>query len=230
MAKRNRKRKQQEKRQTNWVLVGGVVGAGVVLLLVLLALSWQGSTGATANNNSLMSYCEANPEACISRGNPEAEVTIYEVSDYACGHCQDFNVGTAPQLDAQYVDTGLVRWVSVPYALRNETVPVTNAALCANEQGAYFEFGHYLYTHFDEPDIRQESGVLRAAGDIGLDVDSFQQCVDNNRYVNTVINNIEAARDAGVQGTPTFFINEDLLRTGRSLTSFQQALQPLVGQ
>jgi protein-disulfide isomerase len=85
-----------------------------------------------------------------------------------------------------------------PYALRTETVAAANAALCAEEQRGYFAFGQTLFTQPDQLGSLTETGFLQAATAVGLDTAVFQQCLDEGRYTSTVLDNMAAARQAGV--------------------------------
>jgi len=45
------------------------------------------------------------------------------------------------------------------------------------------------------------------ADQLGLDVDEFSRCIDEERYLDEVQKDFEDGVAAGVRGTPTFFIN-----------------------
>lgn len=224
MAKKTaRRRAKQRRRQTNWLVIGGIIVLGAVVLVGLLALALrEPATGV------LQAYCQSNPEACVAKGAEDAPVTIVEILDFGCGHCRNFNQQTAPLLEEQYVETGQLRLVSLPYALRAETVPATNASLCAAEQDAYFEFTNAMFERFDEPDILTQAGFIRAAQSIDLDVEQFTQCIDEERYVDVIQENIQRARAAGVSSTPNFFINGRKLEGNQPLSVFQQRIESLL--
>src|SRR5690349_15472798 len=45
-------------------------------------------------------------------GRSQAPVTVVEFTDYQCPYCNKFHLNTFPELKTQFVDTGLVRFVS----------------------------------------------------------------------------------------------------------------------
>lgn len=206
MAKKRRKTKKiQEKQGTNWLLIGGVVLVGVVGLFALLFLAIR--EPEAQQSMTLAEYCSQNEERCASIGDDNAPVTFVEVSDFGCPHCQDFHQEKSAAIKENFVDTGQVKWVFLPYALSSGTLPAANAALCAEEQGNYYEFADSLFNLPTETALTRD-GFLLVADEIGLNVDSFTACVEEGRYNSTVGDNQRAARAVRVSGTPTFFVND----------------------
>ena len=237
MAKRVRRsrRAQTETRKTNWLLVGGIVAVGALALFALLFMtlreqdSPQALATDTPQGQPLAEFCEENPDNCLVKGSEDAPVTIVEVSDYGCGHCKDFNLETAGLLDDLYVTPGQVKWVVLPYALGPQTAPASEAAMCANEQEEFFAYHHRLFEQQGEPQFMTNDGFREVAEDVGLDLDAFDACMDDGNYGNIVQQNILAATAAGVDSTPTFFINGEMFRGNQPLTTFQQQITALIG-
>jgi protein-disulfide isomerase len=229
----SRRNRRNPEKGTNWLLIGGFAAIGIVGLFALLyvTLSTQGQPTPTPETvASLAEYCETNETNCVARGESDAPITVVEVSDYGCIHCRNFNLGgTAEELQTQYVDTGSVRWIVLPYALSATTAPAAASALCAAEQDQFFPYHHRLFELQDSPNALTEDAFLEAATDIGLDVDAFSSCLDDNRYDNTVQRNVLAAQDAGVSATPTFFINGAKVEGNLPLPAFQQEIESRLG-
>jgi len=205
------------------MVIGGVIALGAIVLLGLMALAMRETPVS-----GLQAYCDNNPAACVVEGAEDAPVTIVEVMDYSCGHCRNFILETAPLIDQQYVETGQVRLVSLPYALRAETIPAANAGMCAAEQDAYYPFTDAMFANFDEPDNLTRAGFVRAAEAAELEMEPFTQCVDEGRYVSTVQENIQRARAAGVTSTPNFFIDGRKLEGNQPFSVFQQRIESLL--
>jgi protein-disulfide isomerase len=220
------RRTQPEQKQTNWLLIGGVVGIGVIGLFTLLFLSLQ--EPAAPQLLSLEEYCQDNPNNCVADGAEDAPVTIVEISDYGCIHCRSFYAETEPLLKERYVDTGSVRYLVVPFALSTATVAAANGGLCAAEQGRFFEYSHAMFAQYDEPDARQRDGVVRAGQQSGLDVEQFTECINQSRYNTVLQNNVRAVGDAGVSSTPNFFINGQHVEGAQPFTAFQQQIDALL--
>jgi protein-disulfide isomerase len=152
------------------------------------------------------------------------------VSDFGCPHCKTFHDETAEELKAQYVDTGSVRWVALPYSLGPTTLAAAASALCAQEQGSYFEYTNTLFTIEPSETRLLMPGFQQAAEAVGLDVDEFTSCVNSERYVDTINENNLAATRAGVSGTPTFFLNDQELSGAQPLAAFAQVIQGLLAE
>jgi len=215
----------QFERQTNWLVIGGIVVGSLIFLAGLMWLAWRPQT---ASARSLSVYCADNEGSCITLGSETAPVTIVEVSDYGCPHCRTFNLETAPLLDETYIKTGQVRWLVLPFALGPQTTPTAAATMCAAEQDAFPAFHIAMFEMQDAPDALTRAGFMAAAENLDLDLERFGTCVDSNRYNKTVQDNSQAATRAGVTGTPTFFINDVALEGAHPFGAFQQRISPLL--
>jgi protein-disulfide isomerase len=150
---------------------------------------------------------------------------MIEVADYACSHCRDFNRDKASLLDAQYVKTGKVRWIGHVFALRPETQPAAAAAQCANEQGKYWEFHRQAFLGQLQDRYPNNDDFLSWGQKAGLDTNQFAECVNSGRTLQDAqVSALEASR-AGVDGTPTFFINGTVIYGDVSLAQFQSAIE-----
>jgi protein-disulfide isomerase len=189
------------KRQTNWLVIGGVV-IGALVLFALLALALR-----QPESISLAAFCDNNPENCIVRGSADAPVTVVEVSDYGCTHCRDFNLESADVLEEEYVATGQVRWITLPYALGLQTTAAAESAYCALEQDNFFDYHKKMFEIQTQAVALTPAGFLESAGQTGMDLEAFNTCLEADEYGTLVQENIRAANNAGVSATPTFFIN-----------------------
>jgi len=227
MAKRSKKsKKTQEKQGTNWVVIGGVGLVGIVGLFALLFLAIR--EPEAQQSLTLTEYCAQNDGSCVSLGADDAPVTFIEVSDFGCPHCKDFHQEKSAPIQENYVDTGIVKWVFLPYALRPETVPAANAALCSSEQGKYADFTDALFSLPTETALSRD-GFLTAAGEIGLDINSFTACLEEGRYNKTIGDNQQAARAVRVSGTPTFFVNDQIVTGNVPLAEFERLFNQYSG-
>lgn len=199
------------------MLIGGIVVVGVIGLFALLYLALR-----EPEQQTLTGYCEGADGNCIFYGEADAPATMVEVSDFGCPHCRDFHLAKAPIIMERYVDEGLVRWIFVPYALRPETVPAANAAMCANEQDLYFEFTKALFALEPPERALTREGFVAAGEEIGLEGEAFLQCLEEGRYNRVIGTNQQAARSAGVSATPTFFVNDQVIRGNLPLEEFER--------
>ncbi|NKQ36065.1 MAG: thioredoxin domain-containing protein [Chloroflexi bacterium] len=218
------KRRKKQQRKTNWLVIGAIVVGSILLLIGLTALAFQEPAQL-----DLGKYCQNNPENCVARGPADAAVTMVEVSDYGCPHCKNYNLDTAPILDAAY-EGAPVRWVVLPFALPGQTgdyptMATAVASLCANEQGAFWQFHPAAFKLMDTPALfNTREGWLLTAESLGLDMEAFSSCLDNNNYEDVIRANINAAQNAGISATPSFSINGEILRGNQPVDVFMQRI------
>ena len=141
-------------------------------------------------------------------GEDSAPVTIVEYFRFDCIHCADFARQTAPLIEKDFIVDGRVRFESRPLAEEGKILAASEAVECAGEQGRYWDYHDVLFANFHgDPEGDYKSGQLKEyAEKLGLDTESFNSCLDSHKYKQTVIDESEAAVQAGLQGTPTFFI------------------------
>jgi protein-disulfide isomerase len=232
MARKPIKRKaaRDRERGVNWMVIVGIVAAAVLLLggLMLLSLNSVDEDGPTMAQASVPAYCEQNPDNCVAIGAETAPVRLVEVFDFACIHCRNFNQDALPVFKNQYLASGQVRFVSFPFAARPETLPATNASLCANEQGAYFEYSKAVFSQFGEAGYLSRDQLLQTAVALNLDRDSFAACMDEGRYNIVVSDNVGHAHSVGVTSTPNFFIN-GIQVTGNQPDLIRQHIERMLG-
>jgi len=67
------------------------------------------------------------------------------------------------------------------------------------------------------------------AAALGLDEGDFNNCLGSNRYRNEINDGIVAASEAGVQSTPTFRVNGELIQGLRTFEQFQVIIDQALG-
>jgi protein-disulfide isomerase len=141
------------------------------------------------------------PADAPALGPAAAPVTMVEFLDYQCPYCHRVQ-GVVDQVLARYPDK--VRFVHRDFLLGNpRSLPAARAARCAGDQGKFWEYHRQLLG-----DPRHEDADLqRKAASLGLDGGRFSTCVASNRHDPAIESATAQGREAGVTGTPTFFIN-----------------------
>ena len=140
------------------------------------------------------------------KGEPNATLTMIEYSDYQCPFCARNYRDVLPTIQKEYIDTGKLKFVMREYPLSQLHPNATNAsmaALCAGDQGKYWEMHNLLF------DNQKELGVenLKSfAGTIGLDTAKFDECLDTKQTEGEVRGDMASGAKLGMRGTPGFFI------------------------
>jgi protein-disulfide isomerase len=160
-----------------------------------------------------------------ARGPATAPVTIVEYSDYLCPYCQRAEATVARVL-ARY--EGRVRFVHRDLLLgRPRSMAVARAALCAGEQGKFWEYRANLLSVLGDWSDVDLSG--RAAG-LGLKREEFKACLASDRHEQAVLDSTDEGQKLGVSGTPTFFINGRRMVGVRSEADLEQTIQSELGR
>jgi protein-disulfide isomerase len=139
-----------------------------------------------------------------SRGPADAPVTIVEFGDFECPYCG----GLEPTLEKVRKNyAGKVRLVFRQYPLNGIhplAAKASEAAMCAKEQGKFWELHDRMYAHQDALEV---DDLKKAAAELGMDADRFDKCVDSNQYEAAIQADLRAGLQAGVNGTPALFVN-----------------------
>jgi protein-disulfide isomerase len=155
-----------------------------------------------------------------ARGPEGAKVTIVEFSDFQCPFCSKAH-DTVEEVMTAY--PGKVRLVfrHFPLDFHAQAPKAAEASLCANEQGKFWEYHDVLFKNQSKLQIED----LKAhATSMGLDGPKFNECLDSGRMGATVKADMEAGQKAGVNGTPAFFINGNVLSGAQPLEAFKQVI------
>jgi len=213
-----------------------------VLLGCALTLAACGASGDTSSSTSTggdASQYEVAGDHAI--GNPNAAVTVVEYASVVCGACANWHTTVYPDFKKKYIDSGKVRFVFREFPTAPETLARTGflIANCADEDKYFenislqFKRQSQIFDAARNGTVRQE--YVNLAKSAGLSEEEFFACLqdeeENARYDAVVQGGI----DAGVTGTPSFFINgEKVQRTedGKQLftiESFDAVLGPMLG-
>ncbi len=159
-----------------------------------------GAKPPPASNISLNVYRE------LFRGSPRARVAIVEYSDFDCSHCAKFALEIYPQLARDYIQPGRIRYYfrDLPAPGSPESLLKSRTARCAGEQGKFWEMHDLLFTAQSRLPAEQEPVVL--AKSLGLDLEKFNVCLSNPRYVDALARVTADAARMGISGTPAFLI------------------------
>jgi len=149
-----------------------------------------------------------------SRGPEDAPVTIIAFSDYRCPHCRRAEA-VIEQLLERYPSE--VRFVHRHYPLNESSRGAAEAAACAHEQGRFWEFHERLFASGGKFDAES---LQRYASDAELDREAFRTCVEERRFQAVVEADRSDGREAGVTGTPAFFVNGIPVKGARPLEDF----------
>ncbi len=136
-------------------------------------------------------------------GPMDARVTLTVFLDFQCPYCsREFPV--IEQLLKQYPQD--LRLVIKHFPLNSHKFAATAAigALAAEKQGKYLDLSRELLKNFRTLD---EAALVKLAGEVGLDLEKFQQDRADSSHQQQIQRDRQLARKAGVRGVPSLYIN-----------------------
>ena len=187
--------------------------------LVLVATGWVLGVGEIVGQKL--------DEVNYSQGDAAAPVVVVELLDFGCGVCANFALETFPGIRDQYVNTGQVHWQVVPFVLGafRHSKEAAQAAVCADEQGAFWQMHDLLFAQRGWSQSRNPTEALAAlATELELDEAAFESCYDSDEAKDRVEQQTRAARRSRVRGTPTFLIDGEMVVGAPDADQFAQML------
>ena len=138
-----------------------------------------------------------------ARGPHNAPVEIVEFSDFECPYCKRATA-TLEILQERYGDQLRLVFKDFPLPNHANAFKAAEAGNCANEQDKFWEFHDKLFATQEALDV---TSLKNYAGELGLDIEVFSTCLDEERYASAVNQDLRAGRNLGASSTPTFFVN-----------------------
>jgi protein-disulfide isomerase len=162
-----------------------------------------------------------------SLGNPNAQVTLIEIGCFQCPYTKK-EQPIIKQLLSQYNGSIYYVYRDLPLEkLHPGAERTAEAALCANDQGKYFEYTDLLFGNQDKTDAQSLKGF---AVQLGLNAAQFNQCIDNRTYQTKVWQDTQDMQRGGIYGTPTFFVNNISMVGPRTEREFTKLIDRELGK
>lgn len=156
-------------------------------------------------------------------GPENAPVTIIEFSDYECPYCQRYHQQTFDAIIDTYGDQVRYVFKDLPLtSIHPNAVPAAVAAHCASDQNAFWEFHDLL---FSMQLGLEQAAYLEYASALGLDMDTFTDCIGQGTYEQIVMQDTRILTDINAPiSTPTFFINGQYLAGAQPFSEFARLI------
>jgi protein-disulfide isomerase len=200
---------------------GGGMPLSLAVSLAIMALGPGPASGEQVLVSREMLVAEAERAPGPSKGREDAPVTIVEFSDFQCSFCRKFWKDTLPRIEAEYINTGKVRFIYRHLAVLGPfSERAAEAAECAREQGKFWAYHDRLFERagrlaFTDPGLME---------DLRLDPRAFEVCLASGRHRERIVRESALAQRLGASGTPTFLINGTLLIGARPFEMFKRIL------
>ena len=185
-------------------------------------ISANGGELATAIEDYLAKEQVRLAEESIKEHSPimgKGKVTFIEYSDYRCGYCRRVQ-DTLSMLREEY--EGRVKfafkYLPILTELSRETA---RAAQAAHRQGKFWEFHKVMWENQDK---LSDKFFIETAEKLKLNINKFNADRKSATINNEIDQDVEDARELGVQGTPFFVIDGQTLSGAQPVELFRAVI------
>ncbi|MCC6538537.1 MAG: DsbA family protein [Bryobacterales bacterium] len=154
-------------------------------------------------------------------GPEKARVTIVEFSDFQCPFCRGGAEALAAVAKAFPNDVRVV-FKQFPLESHSQAAIAAEASLAAHAQGKFWPMHDRIFAN---PRSLTEENLMAWAKEMGLDAGRFAQELTGHKYRSTVRREVREGIEAGVQGTPTVFLNGRIYRGQLNMEALKPAIE-----
>ncbi|OGZ53670.1 MAG: hypothetical protein A3B25_01335 [Candidatus Ryanbacteria bacterium RIFCSPLOWO2_01_FULL_48_26] len=214
-------------------IIGAVAFIGIIVAAVIFATTPK---NPSANDNQAASISnvllQSGTADAWTKGNPDAKVRLVEYSDFQCPACGAY-YPIVKQIVAEFGDRISLTYRHFPLRNVHESADLAaRAAEAAGNQGKFWEMHDMLFVNQTRwtfiPGVAG-SAIEGYAKSLGLDIDTFKKDLNSGDTRDKVERDYQSGVAAGVNHTPTFFINGKEIPNPRSYDEFKNAILAALG-
>lgn len=169
-------------------------------------------------------------------GKSNAPLTLVEFTDYECPFCKRFYDSTFQVLKKNYIETGKLKFISrnMPLPMHPHALKAAQAALCAGEQGKYWEMKEILFKNQNKLEVEAITGYAK---DMMLNGETFKVCMSDDNRLKGISDEANYINSLGVTGTPSFVLGKSVgdsveglkIVGAQPLEVFENAINEMLG-
>jgi protein-disulfide isomerase len=210
-----RKKSQKKTDITPFIIIGVVA---VVVLAVIIISSIKPKVKLVDPV-----FHKASITSGLTMGDPNAPVKVIEFADFQCPGCGNYWSTMESDIVKQYVETGKVFYTYAPFSfvgsfVKNnpwdESLKSAEAAFCANDQNAFWDYRDYLFgnQNGENQGTFSKDFLIAIASKLKLDTKAFTNCLESGTHTQTVQDANDYAVKQGINSTPSFLVNGTLVQ------------------
>jgi protein-disulfide isomerase len=153
-------------------------------------------------------------------GPADAPLTVVAFSEFQCPYCAK---GTAllQRIIEEYGDEVRVVFKNFPLPFHKDAMLASEGALAAQAQGKFWDMHDLL---FENQHALTQDNLVQYAKELKLDMDRFNVDLESHAFRAAVERQMADGRNAGVRGTPNFFINGRVIKGAVPFDSMKAVL------
>jgi protein-disulfide isomerase len=165
----------------------------------------------------------------MSLGPADAKVTVIEYASATCPHCATFHKETFGTLKAEYIDTGKIRFIFREFPLNDAALAAFMIARAAPKESYFPLIDIFFATLETWARDNWGEGLFNIARQAGFTREKFDATLKDESLAKGIIEIKDKGAEFGVNGTPTFFINGEMLDGEQPIEVFREKIDPLLG-
>jgi len=161
-------------------------------------------------------------EGAPVKGPAMAKITLVEFSDFECPYCSQAVLELEAIQKAFPNDVKLIYKQFPLAAIHGNAMVAAEAALAAHAQGKFWPMHDLMFANHSK--LSREN-ILAWAKDLGCDMTKFTADMNSEKTKAQIARDLEQGEQAGVEGTPTVFVNGKHYNGSLALQPFSDVLQ-----
>jgi protein-disulfide isomerase len=222
--KRKESRKANVVRQIrNWSI--GLLIVGVLVFGGYRVWKWASSPVETVDVQEVLGVAEDD----WVKGNPEAQITIVEYSDFQCFGCASFQP-LVKRVAEEYSDDVKIVYRHFPLvAIHSNAFNAAKASEAAGNQDKFWEMHDMLFAKQEEwsDDRNAKNKFVGYAESLELDIEKFKSDFESDEVKERVEKDLFDGQRLGVSATPTFYMNGEKLNGIKGFDDFASRINEL---
>ena len=161
-----------------------------------------------------------------TRGAGGAAVTVVEFSDFQCPYCARVHP-TVVQLLEEFPDEVELAFKHYPLPNHAKAPLAHRASIAAGQQDKFWEMHDLI---FENQGAMEREDLVAHAESLGLDLAAFEAALDDDALGEMISADLREGSEAGVRGTPSFFVNGRLLSGAQPYAAFKAAVESALAE
>lgn len=185
----------------------------------------------------------------VKQGNPDAPIKLIEYGSRSCPVCQGFAMNGVEQLREKYIDSGQVSYEFRDFMVHPQDLGIALLGRCVSTE-AFFPILDQMYANLPQFNERAQAMPNEMFGQIqamnrqdqartfaqvlgyadfmkqrGMPEEKVNQCLADTAATGVIAKQLEEGQAKGVDGTPTFFINDQKVPNAVNWAQLEPALR-----